>query len=76
MYAEMKVEDVVAALKPRFNKSSVEYHPLPSTAEHEADPSHSEIRGITPNSDLDLAWIGEKLAKCVIDLHPARSDDE
>ena len=74
--AELNVGTVRNRLKLKFENPRVEHHPLQASNEHPPDPSHSEIRGIKPENRRDIARIGDMIAKCVCELHPARNDDE
>ena len=46
--------------------------PLCATEEFEADPSHCDIMGISPADSPHSDLIGDMLAECVIELHPAK----
>ena len=45
--------------------------PLPAEADYEADPSHSEIRGLPTGDSLLAAMLGEMIADCIEATHPA-----
>lgn len=45
--------------------------PLPADEKFEADPSHSEIIGLPPKDSPESELIGDMIAECVIEIHPA-----
>ena len=45
--------------------------PLDAEGEYEADPSHSEIAGLPPGDSDQAALIGDMIAECIMDTHPA-----
>ena len=45
--------------------------PLFEEGELEADPSHSEIVGLPPGDSDQAALIGDMIAECINDIHPA-----
>lgn len=45
--------------------------PLDADENFEADPSHSEIVGLPPKDSPEADMIGDLIAKCVIEVHPA-----
>ena len=48
------------------------YHmPLNSDGKFEADPSHSEIMGLPPGNSDQAALIGDMIAECIKNTHPA-----
>lgn len=46
--------------------------PLDAEGEYEADPSHSEMVGLPPGNSDQAALIGDMIAECINDTHPAR----
>lgn len=46
--------------------------PAPANERYPADPSHSEILGLPPPTDTDMALlIGDMIAQCVLNTYPA-----
>lgn len=45
--------------------------PLDADENFEADPSHSEIVGLPPKDSPEADMIGDLIATCVIEVHPA-----
>ena len=45
--------------------------PREATKRYNADPSHSEIVGLPPGDSILAALIGEMIADCIINQHPA-----
>ena len=46
--------------------------PLLADETYEADPSHSEIKGLPPKDSPEADMIGDLIAECVIAIHPAK----
>ena len=49
------------------------HRPLAAEDEYEADPSHGEIVGLPPGDSPESALIGDMIAECIEDVHPALS---
>ena len=47
------------------------HKPLAADQRYEADPSHSEIEGLPPGDSPQAALIGDMVAECIQDVHPA-----
>ena len=48
--------------------------PAPANERYPADPSHSETLGLPPPNATDMALlIGDMIAQCTLNLHPARA---
>ena len=46
--------------------------PLLADESYEADPSHSEIRGLPPKDSPEADMIGDLIAECLIAIYPAK----
>ena len=49
--------------------------PLEADNQYFADPSHSEIIGLPPADSPLAGLIGDMIAQCVLDLHPATTNN-
>lgn len=47
------------------------HDPLEAEDGFEADPSHSEIMGLPPADSPDAELVGDMIAECVTEVHPA-----
>lgn len=45
--------------------------PLEATDDYEEDPSHSEIEELPKYDELNAAIVGDMIAECIIENHPA-----
>lgn len=75
-FAEMNVGTVIREVAKELETLRVVHDPLAATERFDADPSHAEIVGL-PSGDSDqAALIGDLVAECVIDTHPAISEHD
>lgn len=70
-YAELNVGTVIAHLAAEIEGVGILHAPVDEEDGLEADPSHSEITGLPPGDSDQAALIGDLIAECVVDLHPA-----
>jgi len=70
-FAEMNVGRVLESLAEELESAGVIHKPLPREGIHEPDPSHAEIVGLPQADTLRAALIGDLIAECVTELHPA-----
>ena len=68
-YAELNVGSVCKVELERLECLKVRKSPLMETKDFKEDGSHCEIL-VQALGDLDMALIGEKIAKCISNLHP------
>lgn len=68
-YAELNVGSVCKIELERLEYLKVRKSPLIKTKDFEEDGSHCEIL-VQTIGDLDMALVGEKIAKCISELHP------
>ena len=47
------------------------HDPLEAKEGFDADPSHAEIIGLPPGDSDQAVLVGDLIAECVIDMHPA-----
>ncbi len=73
-YAEINVGKLRAMVAGYLNGFAVTHSPIHGDDGRDSDPSHSEIKGLPPGNTKEGRWIGERIARCVIELHPAVGD--
>lgn len=69
--AELNVGKTREHLVNRLDQLRFIRVPLPADEKFEADPSHSEIIGLPPKDSPESELIGDMIAECVIEIHPA-----
>ena len=69
--AELNVGKTREHLGNRLDQLRFISVPLPADEKFEADPSHSEIIGLPPKDSPESELIGDMIAECVIEIHPA-----
>ena len=73
VFAELNVGDTLRTVGSTLPSLQFVHSPAAASESYMADPSHSEIRGLPPPSSTDLALlIGDMIAGCVVNIHPAR----
>lgn len=75
-FAEMNVGTVIREVGRELETLRVVHDPLPATEAFDADPSHAEIVGLPPADSDHAALVGDLIAECVIDTHPAISEHD
>jgi len=70
-FAEMNVGRVLDSLAEELESAGAIHKPLPKEGIHEPDPSHAEIVGVPRPDTLRATLIGDLIAECVTELHPA-----
>ena len=77
-FAELPVGATIEAVLDEIDGLTIEKDPLHPAEEngHEADPSHALICGAPdPTTDSELTeTVGDMIAACVIELHPATTE--
>lgn len=73
-FAEMNVGMVIREVAKELETLRVVHDPLSATEAFDADPSHAEIIGLPPGDSDQAALVGDLIAECVIDTHPAISE--
>lgn len=74
-FAQLNVGDTRRHLSRRLETCRIIHDPSPADEKNEADPSHSEIKGLPPKGSPEAALIGDMIAECVVAVHPARVGD-
>ena len=69
--AEMNVGTIVRRVAKEWDTLRVVHDPVEATERAEADPSHAEIIGLPPGDSDQAQLVGDLIAACVIELHPA-----
>jgi len=70
-FAEMNVGRELDSPAEELESAGVIHKPLPKEGIHEPDPSHAEIVGLPRPDTLRATLIGDLIAECVTELHPA-----
>lgn len=74
-FAEMNVGTIIDKVSEVLETIRIIHDPLEVGQGFEADPSHSEISNLPPGESDDAMLVGELIAECVVDLHPAINND-
>ena len=73
-FAEMNVGMVKRKVAEELDSLRIVSDPLPAEIDFDADPSHAAIIGL-PHGDSDQgALIGDLIAECCTEMHPAVED--
>ena len=70
-FAEMNVGTILREVAEELETLQIVHDPLEATGEFEADPSHAEITGLPPGDSDQAILVGDLIAQCVINMHPA-----
>ena len=70
-FAEMNVGNVRLRVANELDALRIVHDPLEAEGGFEADPSHAEIIGLPPGGSDQALLIGDLIAECVVDMHPA-----
>ena len=70
-FAEMNVGTIMREVAAELETLQIVHDPLEATGEFEADPSHAEITGLPPGDSDQAILVGDLIAECVIEMHPA-----
>ena len=70
-FAELNVGTVIRAVAKELDTLRIVHDPLEAKEGSDADPSHAEIVGLPPGDSDQAAMVGDLIAECVIDMHPA-----
>ena len=71
--AELNIGAVKAHVLERCPAIRFIHRPLAAEGQYEADPSHGEIVGLPLGDSPESALIGDMIAECIEDVHPALS---
>ena len=70
-FAEMNVGTVLWEVSTELDTLRIVHDPLDAERGFEADPSHAQITGLPPGDSDDALLVGDLMADCVSDMHPA-----
>lgn len=70
-FAEMNVGTILREVAEELETLRIVHDPLEAMGEFEADPSHAEITGLPPGDSDQAILVGDLIAECVIEMHPA-----
>ena len=70
-FVELNVGQVKRHVFEELKAMQIVHWPLEAEGEFPADPSHAELTGLPPGDSDHAALIGDMIAQCIIDLHPA-----
>ena len=69
--AELNVGATKVQVGQMLNDLRFIHMPLAADENYAADPSHSEIMGLPAKDSPEAELIGDMIAECVIEIHPA-----
>lgn len=72
--AELNVGVTKDHVRERLNAIRFVHMPLAAEGGYKADPSHSEILGLPQAASPEAAIVGDMIAECIENVHPALSD--
>lgn len=70
-FAELEVGTTLHTVSEEMTTLRMLHDPLEATDRFGADPSHAEIVGLPPGNSDEAALVGDLIAECVVDMHPA-----
>ena len=70
-FAELNVGTVLCVVAEELDTLRIVHDPLEAEYGFDADPSHAEIVGLPPGDSDHAALVGDLIAECIIDMHPA-----
>lgn len=70
-FAELNIGTVRQKLAYELATLRIVHDPLEAECDFDPDPSHAEIVGLPFGGTPDADMIGDMIAECVIDMHPA-----
>ena len=70
-FAEMNVGTILGEVAKELDTLRIVHDPLEAKNGIDADPSHAEIVGLPPGDSDHAVLVGDLIAECVIDMHPA-----
>lgn len=73
-FAELNIGSVQTRLAEELETLRIVHDPLDAEDDFDADPSHAEITGLPPGDSPEADMIGDIIAECVLDMHPATDD--
>lgn len=73
-FAELNIGSVQAKVAEELETLRIVHDPLDAKDDFDADPSHAEITGLPPGDSPEAEMIGDIIAECVLDMHPATDE--
>ena len=70
-FAELNVGTTIRVVAKELDTLRIVHDPLEAIEGFDADPSHAEIVGLPPGDSDQALLVGDLIAECVIDIHPA-----
>jgi len=70
-FAEMNVGTVLRKVAEELDTLRIVHDPLEPKGTFERDPSHAQIIDLPPGGTDQALLVGDLIAECVIDMHPA-----
>lgn len=70
-FAELEVGTTLRTVSEELTTLRFLHDPLEATDGFGADPSHAEIVGLPSGDSDEAALVGDLIAECVVDMHPA-----
>ena len=70
-FAEMNVGAVLHEVAEELDTLRIVHDPLEAEERFDADPSHAEIIGLPRGGADQAVLVGDLIAECVIEMHPA-----
>lgn len=74
-FAEMNIGAVMCNVAEELDVLRIVSSPLAATECFDADPSHAEMVGLPAGDSDDALLIGDLIAQCVMETHPAVTDE-
>jgi hypothetical protein len=73
--AELNIGAVREKVVEELATLRIVHDPLDAEDDFDADPSHAEMTGLPPGDSPEADMIGDLIAECVIDMHPATDQE-
>ncbi len=73
-FAELNVGKVILKVRVELDTLRIVHDPLEADANHKADVSHAEVRGLPPGNTDQAALVGDLIAECITQMHPATAE--
>lgn len=70
-YAELEVGKTLRAVSRELTTLRIIHDELEAADGLDADPSHAQVAGLPPGDSDEAALVGDLIAECVVDMHPA-----
>lgn len=74
-FAELDVGATLRRVSEELDSVRMLHDPLETADGFDADPSHAQIVGMPPSDSDQAALVGDLIAECVVDMHPAMVED-